>query len=266
MAQHEHDTPVDPCDAKRYPPDALVDTVDALNRHDEWFDDEGPHVLVVDGFYADPDRIRATALRQAFVQYLPPLPEQVGDERAAEYAFPPAWFASALWRHRGADVRHPVHGFRYAPDDVRDHLANITGERVRTEHWDDMGDGWNGAFHVQNQHWRGEHGSIHHHHKSGDVTPRGWSGLVYLTPNAPPSAGTSIWRDRRTGRCIGAEGIAFHRTPGVPEFELALLVENRYNRLVLFRENVLHRAEHGFGDAPHDARLTQTFFFCTDPI
>ena len=47
------------------------------------------------------------------------------------------------------------------------------------------------------------------------------------------------------------------------EFELAYLAENRFNRAVLFRENVWHRLEHGFGEGT-EARLTQTLFFETD--
>jgi len=46
--------------------------------------------------------------------------------------------------------------------------------------------------------------------------------------------------------------------------KLALMAENRFNRLVLFRENVLHRAEDGFGQTAQNARLTQTFFFHVD--
>jgi hypothetical protein len=45
------------------------------------------------------------------------------------------------------------------------------------------------------------------------------------------------------------------------DFELALVVENRFNRLVLFREHVLHRAEKGFGSTIQDGRMSQTFFF-----
>jgi hypothetical protein len=45
-----------------------------------------------------------------------------------------------------------------------------------------------------------------------------------------------------------------------------MTVENCFNRLVLFRENILHRAEPGFGDSPATGRLTQTFFFRSNKV
>lgn len=84
---------------------------------------------------------------------------------------------------------------------------------------------------------------------------------MYLSPEPPPWSGTSIWRHRETRRCIASQGARYYRGPdSAVHFELAFLVENHYNRLLLFRENVLHRAETGFG-LTHASRLTQTFFF-----
>lgn len=252
------------------PPPALpLPSASALNRRRDWFADPsrppnaGPFVIVVDDFHPDPHAVRELALRQRFVQYSPPLAEQVGRELAAAYDFPPAWFATALLRHKGEPVRHPVAGFRHAPPEARDALARVVGESILDETWHTLGDGWNGAFHVQNRHWTGACGAIHHHYKDGDVVPRGWSGVVYLSPDAPPSAGTSIWRERASGLCVAPKGAQFHTGPAAERFDLALLAENRFNRLVLCRESVLHRAEHGFGDGLADARLTQTFFFRT---
>lgn len=101
------------------------------------------------------------------------------------------------------------------------------------------------------------------HYRSGDVFPRGWSGVVYLSPDPQPWSGTSIWRHKDTNTCIASQGIRYYRGPEtLDHFDLAFLVENRYNRLLLFRENILHRVETGFGTGD-DARLTQTFFFQT---
>lgn len=63
------------------------------------------------------------------------------------------------------------------------------------------------------------------------------AGVVYLNENAPPSSGTVIIGDKS-------------------EF----LVENRFNRLVLYKGNIPHYANHGFG-LNKDARLTLTLFF-----
>jgi hypothetical protein len=247
-----------------------------LNAHPDLFtdparssgDNRGPFLIVRDDFYADPEAIRRTALAQEFFQYSPPLAEQVGAEVARQYAVRcpdtrPAWLSSSLLRYRGREVLHPQPGYRHAPPAVRESLALLLGENVPPATWDEMGDWWNGAFHVMYEPWVLGRGAIHHHYKDGDVAPRGWSGLVYLTPDAPPDAGTTIWREKATGKCVASKGATF--ADDGSRFELALRVENRFNRLVLFRENVLHRAERGFGTTNDTGRLTQTFFFRAEP-
>ncbi len=238
---------------------ARADLFRAPDRSDE--DNRGPFLVVHDDFYSDPDAIRATALSKEFHQYSPPTADQVGEEKAAAYAGQlQRWMASALIRHHGELVANPRPGFRYAPPEVRARIGAILGERPDEATWDTMGDGWNGAFHVQYGGAAGRPGSIHHHYKEGDVTPRGWSGLVYLSPDATPEHGTTIWRSRATGLCVAtARGNVAEYD--YDDFELALRVENRYNRLVLFREHVLHRAEIGFGSTLRDGRMSQTFFF-----
>ncbi len=84
---------------------------------------------------------------------------------------------------------------------------------------------------------------------------------MYLSPEAPIDRETTIWCERQTHRCVAAKGDKYEQD--MTGFDLALMIENRVNRLVLFRENVLHRAGHGFGTMPADARLIQTFFFHT---
>lgn len=236
---------------------------------EDWFADEtrpvaenaGPHLLIVDGFYPDPDAVRTLALGQEFVQYSPPLAEQVGEEQAGSPEFADTtsrWLATALYTYRGEKVAHPVSGFRHHGPEVQARLADVTGAEIEPDSWALGGDGWNGAFHLRTE---GKSAvSIHHHYRDGDVAPKGWSGLVYLSPDAPSDAGTSIWRHKGTGKCIAPKGAVYERDESA--FEKVYTVECRFNRLVLFRENVLHRAEHGFGEYK-SARLTQTFFFRT---
>jgi hypothetical protein len=247
----------------------LTHRLSTLNARTEWFtdvsrsveDNVGPFVLVVDDFYSDPKAIRALALKQSFIQYSPPLVEQVGEAVAARYRGQGGlWLSSALFVFAGKIVRSPFTGFAYRPVTLRDRLQKVVAESISQHSWENGGDGWNGVFHLIDASWTPYRGSIHHHYKPGDVE-RGWSGLVYLSPDAPPSSGTSIWRDKTTGLCVASYGAKFEYE--LPRFELALLVENRFNRLLLFRENVLHRAEHGFG-VGRNSRLTQTFFFCTE--
>jgi hypothetical protein len=245
-----------------------------LNAQVELFADperaqeQGPHVVVIDGFYDDPDAVRKVALECRFVQYHPPDVAQVGASIARQYTgIPGQWVSSALLAYVGRPVAHPWQGFRHNPPELRGRLSRLLGEDIDAETWDTLGDGWNGAFHLISADWSGPRdGSVHHHFKAGDVCPRGWSGVVYLSPDAPPWSGTSVWRHRATGRCVAPYGALFERDSNVRDnFDLALLVENRYNRLVLLRESVLHRAETGFG-AGRAARLTQTLFFKSEPI
>jgi hypothetical protein len=260
---------IDPCDPSLFPPSALAKSVGDLNAQTRWFNDPsrcaednvGPFLLVVDDFYRTPKAIRALGRKRPFVQYSPPLAEQVGEEIAAKYRHHlGTWSSTALSTFMGLTVLKPVEGFAYRPDSLRERLAQLLGESIPPVSWQTGGDRWNGVFHLIDGDWAAGRGSMHHHYKPGDVD-RGWSGLVYLSPDAPASSGTSIWRDKRTGLCVAGYGPKFD--DDVRNFELALLVENRFNRLVLFRENVIHRAEHGFGYGKN-ARLTQTFFFCTE--
>lgn len=247
---------------------ALFSTVDELNACLELFhdvdrsavDNNGPFIIVCDEFYSDPNEVRRIALSKEFFQYKPPLAKQVGSKIAAQYAdSKPAWFSSSLLRYLGTKVKTPQKGYRYATPDIRMALSKVVGEEVVANTWDESGDWWNGAFHLQYDAGESDYRVIHHHYRDGDVAPVGWSGLVYLSPDAPEDYGTTIWREKNTGLCIAAKGSKFDKEHD--NYELALSIGNRFNRLVLFRENVLHRASKGFGNTPENARLMQTFFF-----
>ncbi|MEO1135783.1 MAG: hypothetical protein AAFW68_04105 [Pseudomonadota bacterium] len=244
-----------------------IQQIDETVLRPEWFKDNdrsaednlGPHVLIIDNFYEDPDYVRDLALTQNYVQYLPPLAEQVGESQAAKAEFQNMqgrWHATALLRFRGRPVKNPVAGFRYNEDSLRVRLETVLNESICQDAWASAGDGWNGAFHLRSGGFAPV--SVHHHYKEGDIPSRGWSGVVYLSPNPPENTGTSIWLDRETGKCIAAKGALFSKDAA--RFECVQEIENKYNRLVLFRENVLHKAENGFCDGC-SARLTQTFFF-----
>jgi len=261
----------DPC--SWYPPCTLVDSVTALNSVRGWFEDplrpaqdnEQPFVIVADEFYKEPLKVRQTLLGMDYRSYSSPDSQIVGEKIAATYADKPAgrWKSTAFTVFLGTRVQEPFIGERYNGRDVQEAVQRILGkqELIDPVSWPKLGDDWNGAGHLMDSRWRTGDGSIHHHYKPGDVEPRGWSGVVYLSPNAPAWSGTSIWLSRESGKCIAGYGATFEAD--VSKFKLALFVENKFNRLVLFRENVLHRAERGFGSSRDDARLTQTLFFRT---
>ena len=214
-------------------------------------------LVVVDDFYPDPDAVREQALKNPFFQYSPPDPSQVQlSDEGAELG-KPTWLSSALKTYWGNPVKHPQQGYRYNSTEVVRLIESSISQKVDMNTWDTMGDWWNGAFHIQFEDKNPR--AIHHHFKAGDIEKQGWSGLVYLSKNAPKSSGTSIWVENSTGLCTANKGPFFRKDVG--NFTKILQVKNVYNRLVLFRENILHQAANGFGNTKENGRLTQTFFF-----
>lgn len=102
-----------------------------------------------------------------------------------------------------------------------------------------------------------------------------WAGVLYLTPNAPISAGTAFYRHKQTR-------IEYfqHKTEtpteqdlrhpylqdykDVTKWEMTDYVSNKFNRLVLYRANLFHKSLDYFGKDKHTGRLFQVFFFNTN--
>ena len=111
---------------------------------------------------------------------------------------------------------------------------------------------------------------------------RGWAGVCYLTPWAPASAGTGIFRHKDTGIYSNPEHDP--KTPpnyefdnptemcqlldqdanDVTKWELLDSVGNVYNRTVLYRQELYHKSLDYFGTNIDDGRLFQTFFLKTE--
>jgi len=68
--------------------------------------------------------------------------------------------------------------------------------------------------------------------------PTLFAGIIYLHKNPPKDTGTIIIKD-------GKE----------------IIVENKYNRLVLYRSDFMHSIQKSFGKTIYDSRLTLTIFF-----
>jgi|TARA_B110000908_G_scaffold172432_1_gene239756 hypothetical protein len=101
-----------------------------------------------------------------------------------------------------------------------------------------------------------------------------WAGVCYLTPEAPPSGGTGIYRHKPTGAynmprtatgekddkkldVINSDG------QDITKWDLIDQVGNKYNRAVFYRGDLFHASMDYFGKDMHDGRLFQTFFFNT---
>jgi hypothetical protein len=93
-----------------------------------------------------------------------------------------------------------------------------------------------------------------------------YAGVLFLTPDAPPNAGTSLYRSRITHKMKlgpGSEyGVVFQKGHLDPtDFEVVDVVGNVYNRVVLFDSKTIHAASSYFGDCLENGRLFQLFFF-----
>jgi glycosyltransferase involved in cell wall biosynthesis len=91
------------------------------------------------------------------------------------------------------------------------------------------------------------------------------AGMVYLTPDAPVSCGTSLFAHKKTGlrneNDFGDvnvfEGGFYDKT----QFELVDTAGNVFNRLVLFDAKCIHSANEYFGTNITNSRLFHLFFF-----
>ncbi len=87
------------------------------------------------------------------------------------------------------------------------------------------------------------------------IDPFDWACVIYLTPDAPLSSGTSIWRPRNAASPF--QGGFYDRT----KFDLIDQVGNVYNRAIIWRGKNIHSATEYFGKDKDTGRLTQNFFW-----
>lgn len=83
-----------------------------------------------------------------------------------------------------------------------------------------------------------------------------WAGVLYLTPDAPLSGGTGIYRPKYDD----VELDPYDMT----RWELVDRVGNVFNRLVLFDAKQYHTSLDYFGTNKENGRLFQLFFFDAD--
>lgn len=247
------------------PPHEARDSVLAVRDWDE--DDiaidvigtERAFVMTIDGFYVDPDRVRALALAQSNWQRRRSFP---GVQSSVRYDTMPM-FDKLL-------ERIDIEGV--APDSEASSWVRFSALTTKSEN----------ASRLQSQlpHYD------HHSHIAG---------LVYLNPPGQCRGGTAFYRHRQTGlegwpfdanRVLGDHGIAIaernpektlHQhlfppdnppgrgliTESNEHWEKIHLVPMRYNRAVFYATRRFHAAytrDDFFGDTLPTRRLTQTIF------
>lgn len=188
-------------------------------------------IIVVDDFYADPDSVRDFALEQEF---------NIRGEFPA------------------------VRGGYYFPEDTVNKIQTIIypfgGQIIRYF-------GHTGVFQLCTAFDRTK---VHSDYMP-QYTEQVWAGVVYLSPNAPLSAGTGFFKCTKTNKFSDDPP---HPNPNTEyhmencldqtKFEMVSVIGNVYNRAIFYKGNLLHRAMDYFGFDKTNARLTQTFFFCVE--
>ena len=102
-----------------------------------------------------------------------------------------------------------------------------------------------------------------------------WAGVCYLTPNAPHTGGTGLFRHKGTGYSRPPRDIEgnyddellkplLYDYSDLTKWDLVDVVGNVYNRLVLYRGDLFHASLDYFGHDLNTGRLFQTFFFSTE--
>lgn len=156
-------------------------------------------------------------------------------------------------------VRGNYPGFRtksYATEDIKQYFEDIIGKKISWFQIKD--DTYNGCF----QYTTKDMDSWVHR----DVTD--WAGVIYLTPDAPPDAGTAFFRHKETGLEMVTKDTSKedeekmdNDSNDMSKWEMIDFVGNKFNRLILFRGDRSHRSMTYFGDNKYNGRLFQLFFF-----
>ncbi len=97
-----------------------------------------------------------------------------------------------------------------------------------------------------------------------------WAAVLYLTPNAPVTSGTGIYRYKDGTRTVdeaearGNKKILDAHSQDYTKWQLVDQVGNIFNRMILFNAKQYHASMDYFGTNKEDGRLFQVFFFSTE--
>jgi len=139
--------------------------------------------------------------------------------------------------------------------DLKERFESIIGTNIVS--WETQTQ--NGKFQIA---WSGEPLVYH-------CDSQRWAGMIYLTPGAPYSCGTSLLAHKTTrARTYYDKGwdAAWTNVPGEchldgTPFESVDVLGNVFNRLVIFDASCIHSASQYFGTVKENSRLWQMFFF-----
>jgi hypothetical protein len=167
-----------------------------------------------------------------------------------EYALQQEFFDDPGYIGRRTRTQHLFSG-------LKETFESIIGEKI--SEWESYG--MNGRF----QHNFAGEKLVYH------CDQQRWAGMIYLTPDAPPECGTSMYRhkgtkihhnsqinwDDGTGLKVFNQKTFLDKTP----YEPVDVFGNIFNRLVIFDGGCIHAASEYFGSDINDCRMWQMFFF-----
>lgn len=90
------------------------------------------------------------------------------------------------------------------------------------------------------------------------------SAMIYLTPNPPPNTGTKTFVHKKTGTTFEKDNInkiLDNDSYNMDAWNVCDVIENKFNRLVIFQGIYSHMSADYFGDCKENARLFKIFFF-----
>ena len=188
-------------------------------------------LLVIDNFYNNPLETRNHILQQPF-------------DVKGNYP------GSRTVSHATTEIR----------DIIQRHIINFAG-RITDWKMEKNDNNYNGCF----QYTTSRDRTWIHNDKFNN-----WAGVLFMTPNAPVSAGTGIYQfidGTRTEQEAEARGnlkMIGECSQDYTKWTLVDRIGNVFNRLVLFEARHFHASLDYFGTNKENGRLFQTFFFSTE--
>lgn len=183
------------------------------------------NLIVADNVYDDPDAIRKFALSQEF---------------------------SVRGNYPGLRTKSFLNNVH--KEVINSLVVNSTGG-VTDWLLDENGDGYTGSFQIctaMDRTW------IHSDYNNM------WAGVCYLTPDAPLSGGTALYKHKNSGQRMSIDKVDYGEDAyDLTKWEIVDRIGNVYNRLILYPGNLFHASIDYFGNNLENGRLFQTFFFNT---
>jgi len=140
----------------------------------------------------------------------------------------------------------------YLPQDLKDAIQYWMSQQGKITEWFESA-GYTGAFQICTANDRTWIHADHHNM---------WAGVCYLTPDAPFTGGTGLYRHKQSGQFYRSD--KDYEGYDYTKWDLFDRIGNKYNRLILYRGDLFHASLDYFGNDLKTGRLFQTFFFNTE--